>query len=683
MIRARYIPLPTAAWSAQPQGAQWWRRRAIRATGSIVFALCVFSLLRNTFIFSGISDDTDAEHFEPTIEVAYIPFRPAERPPRTKALKPCTELPSSCLDAHVAEGQLCFNEAEPRLDLLWTWVNGSDILLQDALTRVENSLPDDSPYRPTISNHKARQYRDHDELRYSFRSVLKSFRQSAGTFHLLTSDFAIDPEEESDIITSTPDWRLGQTPQWLDGELQEWRDDNVKLVTIHHADIFDPYNDTNFNSLAIESQLGHLESVSENFIYMNDDLFFLHELAQQSFYTSPYGMVLRVQSDLMVLPKPYKPGSLSGEWRGLGVSNLLLSNRFGSRPRPYVSHEAKSSSISLLHEISQIWPEELATAATHPFRETKSGAADLNTMFLQVHFVVERWREALLWTWIVGKHGGLDDQWGEEETANAWRELGGEAGRKEMLAVRADRRRTLEVERVKENLKKAGLAGKDLTTYVFSSQDGFPYTGFQAGKNKWPKFGSEVQDHQLLQCSINATVCFADQDGEPFTRASDVFANIAFRKFECGDCMITALVKASGQLGLSAFLPPPTRSLSSLAGKVVPVDTIPHLPLVNKWEDGQFALRDVVGFSQNTNVRDWTLRLLQRYRFVIGETPSQFTMLKSIGDLTILRSKLKKQPDITLLCINDDITRDYAKVDKLLRDWFKDMWPTPAAWEKY
>ena len=38
---------------------------------------------------------------------------------------------------------------------------------------------------------------------------------------------------------------------------------------------------------------------------------------------------------------------------------------------------------------------------------------------------VERAREALLWTWAVGRVGALDDAWGAHEEARAWIELGG------------------------------------------------------------------------------------------------------------------------------------------------------------------------------------------------------------------------------------------------------------------
>ena len=80
-----------------------------------------------------------------------------------------------------------------------------------------------------------------------------------------------------------------------------------------------------------------------------------------------------------------------------------------------------------------------------------------------------------------------------------------------------------------------------------------------------------------------------------------------------------ALLRESGNLGLSAFLPSPSKTMPSLAGKVAGMEeSIPHLPLVPHWEDGAFALRDVIEPSTTMTVREWSLQLLQRYRFVIG-----------------------------------------------------------------
>lgn len=113
-----------------------------------------------------------------------------------------------------------------------------------------------------------------------------------------------------------------------------------------------------------------------------------------------------------------------------------------------------------------MWPDALALAASHPFRETDSGAGDISILFLQAHFIVERWREALLWSWAVAKHGSFGDEWDEETAVHAWRELGGEPGEKE-LEIRAGYRETLEDHRWKAYLHASGHIKSDKTQYRF------------------------------------------------------------------------------------------------------------------------------------------------------------------------------------------------------------------------
>ena len=50
-------------------------------------------------------------------------------------------------------------------------------------------------------------------------------------------------------------------------------------------------------------------------------------------------------------------------------------------------------------------------------------------------------------------------------------------------------------------------------------------------------------------------------------------------------------------------------------------EAVPHLPLVDDWQSGRFALRDVMRFAPDTSIREWSMRLMQRYRYVIGAPP--------------------------------------------------------------
>jgi hypothetical protein len=141
-----------------------WRRRAVHSAYLLVVALSVFLLFEYTSYLIGGADDTleqpDAEVFsDPALDTAYLPFQLSKSPAGSRKLRPSLQLPTSCLDAHISKGELCYHPQEPKLDVLWTWVNGSDILLQDAKSRVEDALPTDDPFRPNRSWKQIRQFR--------------------------------------------------------------------------------------------------------------------------------------------------------------------------------------------------------------------------------------------------------------------------------------------------------------------------------------------------------------------------------------------------------------------------------------------------------------------------------------------------------------------------------------------
>ena len=148
--------------------------------------------------------------------------------------------------------------------------------------------------------------------------------------------------------------------------------------------------------------------------------------------------------------------------------------------------------------------------------------------------------------------------------------------------------------------------------------------------------------------------------------------------------MISALTRASGSLGVSAFLPPQERRLTDLSAKVpgVAQDTIPHLPLVARYEDGDFSLRSVMGAAGERNVRAWIERVLQRYRYVVGDTPAKFEMLIRKEQVEYMLNNIDSAEDVALICINDDVEKGQdAAVAPLFREWQERRWPTPAEWE--
>jgi 3-O-alpha-D-mannopyranosyl-alpha-D-mannopyranose xylosylphosphotransferase len=85
-----------------------------------------------------------------------------------------------------------------------------------------------------------------------------------------------------------------------------------------------------------------------------------------------------------------------------------------------------------------------------------------------------------------------------------------------------------------------------------------------------------------------------------------------------------ALVTASGPTGLSAFMPAPHAKLINRAGSKR-VHMTPVLPVTDTWQAADFSLASVIGETEapgSVNLRQYTVRLLARYLYVSGESPS-------------------------------------------------------------
>lgn len=107
---------------------------------------------------------------------------------------------------------------------------------------------------------------------------------------------------------------------------------------------------------------------------------------------------------------------------------------------------------------------------------------------------------------------------------------------------------------------------------------------------------------------------------------------MTYARRECGDCLITALVSASGERGLHAFLPdedviytPPTDG-----GEGVWETTEPVLPMTKTWQEAKFGLEEVIrrgsdvwygetSESEGVNLRKWSIKLLTRYHYAMGK----------------------------------------------------------------
>ncbi|MFB7666095.1 stealth family protein [Kitasatospora sp. NPDC056138] len=139
------------------------------------------------------------------------------------------------------------------IDVVYTWVDGNDPAWQRRRAEADGSAQDLNPEAANDARYMSR-----DELRYSLRSLHLN-APWVRTVYLVTDD---------------------QTPSWLDTS-------NPRIKVLSHREIFrDQTALPTFNSHAIESQLHHIEGLSEQFLYFNDDVFLGRPISPQLFFHS-------------------------------------------------------------------------------------------------------------------------------------------------------------------------------------------------------------------------------------------------------------------------------------------------------------------------------------------------------------------------------------------------------------
>lgn len=192
------------------------------------------------------------------------------------------------------------------------------------------------------------------------------------------------------------------------------------------------------------------------------------------------------------------------------------------------------------------------------------------------------------------------------------------------------------------------------TEIVFDSRDGFamfkPSDEYREGPPRgtahawptpWPILTATTEEEEDEErevkpvCSFSRSQCLGAEFLRPSARVStnDLLRRVAFEHPECGDCAILLLLNKSGKRGLDAFLPIVDPSLPSSATSSSSSSSTPFTPL-----GGLTTTYDSLNFSRSPSssahhlthldARRRALRLIQRYRYAIGDSPSRFVAMK-------------------------------------------------------
>ncbi|KAJ7717069.1 hypothetical protein DFH07DRAFT_347232 [Mycena maculata] len=558
------------------------------------------------------------------------------------AIEPSLAQTLPCVDEWVSEGKVCESKHQARMDVLWTWINGSEPVLGDTRDKLAAAHMR-GPRPPSPLGFRTSHFRTHGELLNSMRSVLEALpSELVRQYILLTADVAADDTEEL---------RLGAVPTWLDV------DQGPRLRVFHHSDIFRipksslrskskaeqqgrEWRDRivpSFNSHAIESQLPNIHDLAPTLLYMNDDFFLLKPLSAADFQTPLYGPVFRIQLDLDVRSTP--PDSVrmgvdrEGEWPGLEYANWLIDQRFGKRQRRYLHHVAKVLPTPIMRETAAVWAEEMAKTAETQFR---GRGPQLNIVYLTTWYTIEKHREALLYSFIMLRvDANADGVFSPAERRNL---IDGLASGEVTVQLREGGSAHV----IARNFERAGLAPPKETEYSWLSSDGYPLI-------------RTFRRESSVYCTIDIDNCFPR--GSPL----EVFKRVAFKLPECGDCLIAHLINKSGPEGLSAFLPPPT----------TPNPPPPELLAFSKrWQDAKFP----AGLG-----REFAVDYIQRYTYVVGTSAMQFLALKRQRDTKRLPNN---DSSVAFLAVNDDIQNPLgvSQTDADMRAWYAQRWGAVRGW---
>lgn len=564
-------------------------------------------------------------------------------------------------------------------------------------------------YRPAtkLNMDAAHRYADHNELLYSMRSALTSLGPNVlSKMHIMASAYPIGK-----ATLGAGSRMIGQIPAWMKKEATLTTEE--KVVLHHDSEYFrpmarheaDPNSEINveewrqktipsFNSLAVESQLFNLEdNDADQLVYFNDDFFTLLPSSVADFTTPLYGPVLktlaRVTSYYIPSEKPFQRlWNPAGEEVGIKRAAWVLGQRFPMRTLPYITHHPRTLWLPLLREAAQTFPDAFSDTTLARFRAQKEVPTSVQGFFLASWYIVERHREALLWSWIVAKWGGDDGKITRERKEAMWAELaaGGESSNSETIDVARPLRTSSDD---LSALKAAGVDAPLNTEYSFSSKDGHALSYlswmwfWDRPRHGFPDLNSTESKRSV--CRLKRSECMPRSTED----ASSFFQIIAFGKSECGDCMVAALIGASGESGIEAFMPPAHATIPSAAEKAEPA----HLPLTSDWRKTDFSLASVTaqgGGQRGASLRTWCARLVQRYQYVLGWTPSEFFKVETANGLSKTLSSLDEEPKkenakpgdgrTTFVCLNDDITEDEKgtkRINTMLKSWFESRWPTP------
>lgn len=219
------------------------------------------------------------------------------------------------------------------VDVVYTWVDGADPVHAAKRAHHRGEVVDLATHAANSSR-----YTDHEELRYSLRS-LRMYAPFVRHVYLVTD---------------------AQVPSWLDTEVPG-------LTVVDHRDIFTvPDALPVFSSRAIETQLHHIEGLSEHYLYLNDDVFFAKQVGAEYFFHSNGIVRLPFSSHQIGVGAPIAE-EVAPNWAGKNARALLMED-FGATIAQKVRHAPLPQLRRVHRELEERYREDIERTARSRFR---------------------------------------------------------------------------------------------------------------------------------------------------------------------------------------------------------------------------------------------------------------------------------------------------------------------------
>jgi len=305
------------------------------------------------------------------------------------------------------------------------------------------------------------------------------------------------------------------------------------------------------------------------------------------------------------------------------------------------AHFSHSISRRVMKEAMASFPSPAIGGTCERFRGERK--FQIYPWYTAFHYSIERFREALLWSFVMTRSDANDDgylDWSERQVL--------------LDAIRPGRKAT-KGEDASTPAKSA--EGRDRLFYQLPAIH--KRAGLQPPLSNvnvlWTSLDGPETIRDVKCNDFNVNKCFAESFDSPLSDATyrnsdfttaNIFAQLSKREPKCGDCLIKFMLSTVPR-GLEPLLPP----------------------------------------RSSYRERETVVKALLKYQHTIIDPDAMFVMIKDAEQARteLLERTIERKKHVGQWCLNDDVMTDdvkaVAKVNSVIQTVFKTLFPTKSRWE--